>query len=92
MGKGTTRLRRTFTPQFKKDAVCLLTEEGKSLTEVATHLGIARSLLKRWRHQLSSKPTPEVFPGRGRVSGQAQKVREIEKKLRDVTMERHCDP
>ena len=37
MGKETTRLRRTFTPQFKKDAVRLVVEEGKSLTEVAAH-------------------------------------------------------
>jgi transposase len=88
MGKETTRLRRTFTPQFKKDAVRLVTEEGKSLTEVAAHLGIARSLLQRWREQLSSKRATEVSPGHGRVSGQPQKVRELEKKLRDVTMER----
>jgi len=40
-------------------------EEGKSLTEVATHLGIARSLLQRWREQLTDTPT-EAFPGRGR--------------------------
>ena len=64
MGKGTTRLRRTFTAQFKKDAVRLVTEEGKSLTEVATHLGIACSLLQRWREQLASKPAPSGFPGR----------------------------
>jgi transposase len=88
MGKETTRLRRTFTPQFKKDAVRLVVEEGKSLTEVATHLGIARSLLQRWREQLASKPAPEVFPGHGRVTGQAEKIRELEKKLRDVTTER----
>ncbi len=88
MGKQTTRLRRTFTPQFKKDAVRLVTEEGKSLTEVAAHLGIARSLLQYWKQQLSSKPTPEAFPGHGRMSGQAQKVRDLEKKLRDVIMER----
>src|SRR5262249_5118358 len=88
MGKRTVRLRRTFTPEFKKDAVRLVTEEGKSLTEVATHLGIARSLLQRWKEQATAKPAAEVFPGHGRVTGQAQKVRELEKKLRDVTMER----
>lgn len=88
MGKGTIRLRRTFTAQFKKDAVRLVTEEGKSLTEVATHLGIARSLLQRWREQLTSKPAPEIFPGHGRVTGQAAKIRDLEKRLRDVTMER----
>ena len=88
MGKAPTRVRRTFTPQFKRDAVRLVTEEGKSLTEVAAHLGIARSLLQYWQQQLSKKPAAEVFPGHGRSGGQAQKIRELEKKLRDVTMER----
>jgi len=86
MGKPTTRVRRTFTPQFKKDAVRLVTE-GKSVNEVATHLGIARSLLQRWKEQLTSKPS-EAFPGHGRLAPQTQRVRELEQKLRDVTQER----
>src|SRR6266550_1673586 len=73
MGKRTIRVRRTFTPQFKKDAVHLVVEEGKSLTEVATHLGIARSLLQRWREQLTDTPT-EAFPGRGRLAPQPRRA------------------
>lgn len=45
MGKQTNRLRRTFTPQFKKDALRAVVEEGKSLTEVTAHLGVTRSRL-----------------------------------------------
>jgi hypothetical protein len=37
MAEATTRLGRTSTPQFKKDPLRLMTEEGKSLNEVATH-------------------------------------------------------
>ena len=40
-----TRVRRAFTPEFKRDAVRLV-HEGKTLTEVAQNLGIARSLLQ----------------------------------------------
>lgn len=87
MEKEATRVRRIFTPQFKRDAVRLVVEGSKSLSEVATHLGIARSLLQRWREQLSSKQS-DAFPGKGRMSGQAAKIRDLEKKLRDVTMER----
>src|SRR5437762_13204521 len=87
MGKRTIRVRRTFTPQFKKDAVHLAVEEGKSLTEVATHLGIARSLLQRWREQLTDTPT-EAFPGGGRLAPQARRVRELEQKLREVIQDR----
>jgi len=86
MAKEPTRVRRTFTPQFKRDAVRLV-DAGKSVTEVATHLGITRSLLQRWREQLSAAPS-EAFPGKGRLRPQAQRIRELEQKLRDVTQER----
>ena len=86
MAKEPTRVRRTFTPQFKRDAVRLVAE-GKSVTEVATHLGITRSLLQRWREQLTTAPS-EAFPGKGRLRPQAQRLRELEQKLRDVTQER----
>ncbi len=76
------RVRRTFTPEFKRDAVRLVAE-GKSLTEVARDLGIARSLLQRWRDELSSKPTPVPGP-----QGQAEENRLLRKRLRDVTEER----
>ena len=42
MAKKSPRIRRTFTPQFKKDAVALV-EAGRSVNEVAHDLGIARS-------------------------------------------------
>src|SRR4030095_1527722 len=35
-----SRIRRTFTPQFKKEAVALL-KQGRSATDVAQSLGIA---------------------------------------------------
>ena len=87
MGKQPTRVRRTFSPQFKKDAVRLVTVEGKSVNEVATNLGIARSLLQRWKEQLATMPR-EAFPGRGRLAPQAQRIRDLETKLREVTQER----
>ena len=45
------RVRRTFTPEFKRDAVRLVVTEGKTVSEVARNLGLARSLLQRWIEQ-----------------------------------------
>jgi transposase-like protein len=45
------RIRRTFTPEFKRDAVRLVVKEGKTVSEVARNLGLARSLLQRWVEQ-----------------------------------------
>jgi transposase len=65
MAKKSPRVRRTFNPQFKKDAVALV-EGGRSVNEVAHDLGIARSLLQRWRTQLRREPEA-AFPGTGRL-------------------------
>ena len=54
--KMPTGVRRTFAPEFKRDAVRLV-QEGKTLTEVAQNLGIARSLLQYWKKQLERRPS-----------------------------------
>jgi transposase len=86
MGKKTTRVRRNFTPEFKKDAVRLL-NSGRSASDVARGLGVARSLLQRWKEQLEAKDD-DAFPGQGKQSGEAEEIRKLKQKLRDVTEER----
>jgi transposase len=86
MAKKTVRVRRAFTPQFKKDAVALVLA-GRSVTEVARDLGIARSLLQRWKDQLAKNPQ-DLFPNKGNLTTQAEGVRRLQKQLRDVTEER----
>jgi transposase len=84
--KTPTRVRRSFTPEFKRDAVRLV-REGKSLTEVAQNLGIARSLLQYWRKQIEQKEGG-AFPGKGNASGEAAEITALRKRLRDAEEER----
>ena len=88
MAKKSSRIRRTFTPQFKKDAVALVLG-GRTVNEVAHDLGIARSLLQRWKTQLAGEPDgPTAFPGSGRLAPQAEQLRQLQQRLRAVTEER----
>jgi transposase len=41
--------RRSFTDEFMREAVSLLTSSGRPLTQVATELGIQPSMLRIWR-------------------------------------------
>jgi transposase len=86
MAKKVTRVRRTFTPQFKKDAVALI-RDGRSLTEVAHDLGIARSLLQHWQ-QLLRHDADAAFPGTGRRRPADDEVHRLRQQLRTVTEER----
>src|SRR6185369_15461383 len=75
----SSRVRRTFTPGFKRDAVRLVVDGGKTPTEVARDLGIARSLLQRWVEQLRASVQPPSSRRRGR-SSDAEGVREASKR------------
>ena len=86
MEKKTTRVRRSFTPEFKRDAVRLL-RGGRSVTDVSESLGVARSLLQRWREQIDAS-SDEAFPGRGKQTGDQEELRKLKQRLLDVTEER----
>ena len=55
--------RRTFTEEFKRDAVRLAKEQG-NVAQAARDLGIHESLLSKWKHKLDANP-PRPFPGQG---------------------------
>ena len=61
------RKRRTYTPEFKAEAVKLVTEQGYSVAEAARFLGIKDNLIRTWKQA----------PGRpqGRVGGGVVKER-----------------
>src|SRR2546423_63873 len=58
------KTRRTFTPEFKAQAVRLLADQGKSLAEVARELDLGESLLRAWK-QAPAKAGDRAFPGKG---------------------------
>jgi transposase len=80
------RVRRTFTPEFKRDAVGLVVKEGKTVSEVARNLGIARSLLQRWVEQHADQDR-EGKPRKARGK-ESEEMKRLRKQLRDVTEER----
>ncbi len=84
--KSPTRVRRSFTPEFKRDAVRLV-EKGRTVTEVARDLGIARSLLQYWKRQLDAEGDSAQAPATADASD-ADRLRKLEKELRDVREER----
>jgi transposase len=61
------RTRRTFTPEFKAEAVRLITEQGYSVAEAARSLGISDNLIRNWRRALEAQGD-HAFPGHGKLS------------------------
>jgi len=61
------RSRRTYTPEFKVEAVKLVTEKGYSVAEAARSLGVHETLLRSWKQALLDNGD-QAFPGQGKLS------------------------
>ena len=60
----TSKTRRTFTDEFKREAVALLAGSGRPLTQVAAELGIQPSMLRAWRGNGTMAAGLVSFPAR----------------------------
>jgi len=81
--------RRKYDPEFKRNAVRLTEEPGRTIQEVAENLGINSDLIYRWRRQQLDNGEL-AFPGHGKLAltPDQKRIRELEKKLKDTAMER----
>ena len=59
------RTRRTFTAEFKREAVALAKERG-NLASTARELGISGTSLENWKRELEQSPS-NAFPGNGNL-------------------------
>jgi transposase len=58
-----TTTRKTYTEEFKREAVRLAKERG-SIAQTARELGITDNSLQTWKRQLQQTPE-HPFPGKG---------------------------
>jgi len=81
------RSRRKHSSEFKREAVGLTHEAGRTVGEVAGKLGIDRSLLQRWRSEMESRGA-DAFPGNGRSRASDEEVLQLRKELARAQQER----
>ena len=79
--------RRSFSREFKLEAVRMVSEGGHSLAQVARDLDIRPDMLRRWRRQLEHDPE-EAFPGVGQRKAHDEEMWQLRRKLDRVTTER----
>jgi transposase len=82
-----TKTRRSFTDEFKREAVKLVKQPGAKVTHIARDLGIEQSVLRRWVDQ-ERGGVLDMRPSRPSRSEAAGEVERLQRELRRVTMER----
>lgn len=76
MAETTTRTRRTFTSEYKLQAVPLVTEKGFSYAEAARPLGLRDTRIRAWKKPFGAEGA-EAFPGRGNRSATEEDVHRL---------------
>lgn len=77
--------RRSYSREFKLEAVKLILDGGVSVAQVARDLGINENLLHAWKRKFKEDP---AFRGSGRLTPDQQEIRRLRRELERVRQER----
>ena len=79
--------RRRFDAQFKLDALKLVQESDRTISDIARDLGIRRELLYKWKRELEADPE-YAFPGKGKLKPEQEQLRQLQQELARAKEER----
>jgi transposase len=79
--------RRTYTREFKLEALRLYETSGKSASQVERDLGISRGCIYRWKKAFAAEGE-QAFPGRGRLTPDQAQIRQLKRENEILRQER----
>jgi transposase len=79
--------RRTYTREFKLDAIQLAETSDKSIAEVERDLGLSVGQIHHWRRQLADEGE-DAFPGQGHLKPQDEIIRQLQRENEVLRQER----
>ena len=84
--KKQNRPRRTFTPEFKAEAVRILRTSGRTVQAVARELDLTPTCLRAWVQQAAIDEQPD--PRGALTTDERAELTRLRRELRTVEMER----
>ncbi len=81
----TSKQRREFTAEFKREAVGLLASSGRTIRQIAGDLDLGLSTLNRWKRELrDAEPVTTPHPDMTKELARLRKGNEILRQERDL--------
>ena len=75
-----SKQRRSFSPEFKAQAACLVLDKGYSHIEASRSVGVAESVLRRWVQQLQLE-RQGITPQGKAITPDQQRIQELEARI-----------
>jgi transposase len=79
--------RRSFSREFKVEAVRLVRDRGVSVAQAARDLDIHENVLRKWMKQLADDPL-DAFPGHGKVKSGEAEIAQLKREVQKLKAER----
>lgn len=79
--------RKKYDLAFKLEAIRLVVEDGRKVSEVERNLDISRGTLARWVREKKADPE-DAFPGKGRLKAKDEEIRRLRTELKNTKEER----
>ena len=81
------KVQKTYSIEFKREAVRLAQTSGKPIAQVARELGISDTSIHLWRKELAAHGE-EAFPRSGHQTAQEEELRRLKRELEVTRQER----
>lgn len=82
-----SKQRRTFSPEFKQQAACLVLGQGYSHMEASRSVGVGETVLRRWMRQLQME-RQGVTPQGKTITPDQQRIPELEARIERLVIYR----
>ena len=82
-----TRQRRTFSPEFKQEAACLVLDQGYTILEACRSLCVGDTALRRWVQQLKDE-REGITPKGKALTPEQRRIQELEARCKRLEMEK----
>jgi transposase len=79
--------RRTFSREFKREAVGLVRARGVTLAQAARDLDVHPNVLRKWVRDFEGDPR-EAFPGQGRMKPEQAEIERLKREVTKLKAER----
>jgi len=79
--------RRTFSREFKVEAVKLVKDRGVSVAQAARDLDVHENVMRKWVKEFGSDPA-QAFPGQGQMKPEQQEIERLRRENNRLRAER----
>ena len=79
--------RRTFTKEFKVEAVRLVRNRGVSIAQAARDLDLHENVIRKWLKDFDADPA-QAFPGHGNMKPEQAEIERLKREVQKLKAER----